>query len=1363
MMFLTDSLLQLLLVSMVSSTVIIVIVSAASYLLRHHSAAVRHRVWTLSLLAVLLLPLGLFILPQFGPAWSSTPAPGPVAGKAVNEFSRPDQNFEVPAKKEKFEQVVTVDENVTHEMSQNRTPIFQSNSGTVEAKSREESNFAPEANSLAPWNKFSAKIFLHAVFCIWLVGVVIGLLQLVRCQVVAWRLTRSAVPVLDESTQAESEAIQKTLGIGRQLPLLCSPDAAVPLTLGAFRPVIVLPAGFGHWDRNRLQLVLAHEMAHVRRRDVLLQWIARFACVIYWCNPLVWLANWRIRVERERACDDVVLMDFQDQPTQYAGQLVNVAAALANRKVPSICGVAMASHSQLEQRVRAILDPKLRRTRVSRTMGRTLGIATVAIVVALCLLSPSSNRNPGISVANAVAEESVDDKLDESKATRDLTLVSGMVVDEQEQAVPGTKVKASLLGGEIIEITAVTDADGKFMLEVPTKRVAGLSIHAQGPTGTLGYTKLPWEIEFGKPVTASKIELLEPREVKVHVLATNNTPASNIPVVVHSDFFTIARGTTAADGRAVLSVPQQATLQFVLADGGSNGVDYSLFRDPEAPKSDPYQLAHDHDQKISMKLSPTRSLTICAVDGAGNPIEGASVSPWYIELPKKGGDANLGALWRTETDANGKATLKSMPLEHQRKLTIWVRKSGYMAEERLWVDVKEAEPEVTTKLLPLVPVEGRVLNHDGTPAAGIKVMASGDSIRADTQRRETTTDADGSFRIDVEPQSYFMFLAGDDEKWASAIEARIVLNQPVKDVELLLEPARRVYGRLTTAGTDEPIANQYMTLYQKEGKRYYYYDLPVDKQLPNPTDTNKAIVPRIIKSMRSKADGTFEFFTGPGEFYLHGPAGMKAPEFEVAGDSVELNVEAPRPVTGKLKGRVVNASAPEQGTAELVVFGYPETHDGNFLRATTENDGSFEDAVSRVPQLVGVFNKHRSLGAVKRMEAGATELLLTMQPTAVMAGTLLLSGSDLPAANREIGAAIDIKFEGGNSMPAFKRSATTDEQGRFSIAGIIPDREYRLTVVADRDNDGRARAWESVGAVTAKKAGRFDAGEFKLSPTYRPLTVREQIDRAFENQDKLEQRLAQRLADAKLSHQQILLFVSDAESTDTREFFEARYDHSRQNNALQTSLASFFTIVVDSQQAEFLNKHRLSVPEPRSATFAILDLSGECVVEWNSSELQKDGNLDRDRLNALLEERILKLADAKDQLTEALTKAGKENKRVLVQISGPSCAPCILLSRFLDSQSELLKKDYVYLKLDRRMPRADETISRLRPNKEGGIPWMVILDAKGKALATSDAEHGNIGYPNSPASRLHFEQMIRTTRQRLTNEEVVSLLAPLEK
>ena len=79
------------------------------------------------------------------------------------------------------------------------------------------------------------------------------------------------------------------------------------------------------------------------------------------------------------------------------------------------------------------------------------------------------------------------------------------------------------------------------------------------------------------------------------------------------------------------------------------------------------------------------------------------------------------------------------------------------------------------------------------------------------------------------------------------------------------------------------------------------------------------------------------------------------------------------------------------------------------------------------------------------------------------------------------------------------------------------------------------------------------------------------------------------------------------------------------------------------------------------------------------------------------------------------------------------------------------------------MPRADETISRLRPNKEGGIPWMAILDAKGKALATSDAEHGNIGYPNSPASRLHFEQMIRTTRQRLTNEEVASLLAPLEK
>ena len=76
-----------------------------------------------------------------------------------------------------------------------------------------------------------------------------------------------------------------------------------PLTLGLFRPVILLPAGWRDWSAEQLRLVLAHELAHVRRRDFLAGLVAELAVCLCWFHPLVrWLAG-RLRLEQEYAAD----------------------------------------------------------------------------------------------------------------------------------------------------------------------------------------------------------------------------------------------------------------------------------------------------------------------------------------------------------------------------------------------------------------------------------------------------------------------------------------------------------------------------------------------------------------------------------------------------------------------------------------------------------------------------------------------------------------------------------------------------------------------------------------------------------------------------------------------------------------------------------------------------------------------------------------------------------------------------------------------------------------------------------------------------------------------------------------------------
>ncbi len=79
------------------------------------------------------------------------------------------------------------------------------------------------------------------------------------------------------------------------------------MTCGAWHPVLLLPDAAENWPLERRRVVLLHELAHIKRLDWLTQTLAYIAGSLHWFNPLVWLAARRMRVEREQACDDLVL------------------------------------------------------------------------------------------------------------------------------------------------------------------------------------------------------------------------------------------------------------------------------------------------------------------------------------------------------------------------------------------------------------------------------------------------------------------------------------------------------------------------------------------------------------------------------------------------------------------------------------------------------------------------------------------------------------------------------------------------------------------------------------------------------------------------------------------------------------------------------------------------------------------------------------------------------------------------------------------------------------------------------------------------------------------------------------------------
>ena len=208
-------------------------------------------------------------------------------------------------------------------------------------------------------------------------------------------LQRTARRIKENRFQRMLDDLRQLYEFEPRVRLLATDRIGAPLVVGAFRPAILLPADHSQWPSQRIAMVLSHELAHIQRRDLFWQLLGRLSAAIYWFHPLVWLAVRRMRLERERACDDRVLL-AGIEPTDYATGLVECAAALRGRPMKMALGISMAQPSQLETRIRSILDASLKRAPVSVRVRQSIIAATTALVLTLSLLRPFS---PVVSTA----------------------------------------------------------------------------------------------------------------------------------------------------------------------------------------------------------------------------------------------------------------------------------------------------------------------------------------------------------------------------------------------------------------------------------------------------------------------------------------------------------------------------------------------------------------------------------------------------------------------------------------------------------------------------------------------------------------------------------------------------------------------------------------------------------------------------------------------------------------------------------------------------------------------------------------------------------------------------------------------------
>jgi hypothetical protein len=318
--------------------------------LRRAGAAARHLVWALALGGLLILPAAGALLPPLRGAWTSAPT-------GTREFA-----------------VVM--------------PPPAGRAAVPPSGLRETAVLAPESpmRGAAP-TEWRRPRWPGLAVPLWGLGVLLVLGSLTLSLIRVGRLRRSSRIETGARWRELVREVSAELGLRRPVTLLRSTGPAMPMTWGAWRPAVLLPAEADRWPAARCRDVLRHELAHVRRGDWAIQLVASLACALHWFNPLVWIAARALRTERERACDDQVLR-AGTKPSDYAGHLLDIARAL--RTDAALAGLTLARPARLEGRLLDVLDAGRPRSGVTQRQLAAAACCAVALALPLGAAAPSA-------------------------------------------------------------------------------------------------------------------------------------------------------------------------------------------------------------------------------------------------------------------------------------------------------------------------------------------------------------------------------------------------------------------------------------------------------------------------------------------------------------------------------------------------------------------------------------------------------------------------------------------------------------------------------------------------------------------------------------------------------------------------------------------------------------------------------------------------------------------------------------------------------------------------------------------------------------------------------------------------------------
>lgn len=576
----------------------------------------------------------------------------------------------------------------------------------------------------------------------WLIGVTGMLARTAAALAGAGRLRRFCRPA-DPAIEAVAAELRRSLRIARRVGVAVCDAIVVPAAMGIVRPLVLIPAALLSIPPEQLRAVLAHELAHIRRHDYLVN-IAQFIFeALLFFNPAAWWVSRQIRQEREACCDGLAQAALGGH-VDYAQALADCAIGLAGPP-PALQSLAGREGSLLD-RILRLTRPDYR-PRLRLPWHGLILVMLIATLVLACLKKGTEKAAEALS--GFLSTEQVDEMeaiqkqyaLPQASTDTESTYeLSGHIRTADGDPITAriNLVLSEYAGDQTSHIAISADRDNRFRHKT---HFGSVTIYASAPGYGLA-TVGPIRHATKDPVSNVDVVLKRGYEARIRMIDLTGRPLGGVRLT----------GYYAGVGNQILKLSSDDNGIAVLDGISSAPLDLAAIV-PGYQQSEKNKLSLAAGQTVDWTMQPAHPTHVKIVDSAtSRPIEGAELHLVTRTAPGRGIGANESEAIAL-TDANGMITLDT--LDDTFMYHYFVESPDHRREKLM--NISSGKDVIVALGRPLI-VKGRVLGLDKLDRRGRRgdltinvnqpFNAPGYSTYASRAIPVTDLDGIGEFTID---------------------------------------------------------------------------------------------------------------------------------------------------------------------------------------------------------------------------------------------------------------------------------------------------------------------------------------------------------------------------------------------------------------------------------------------------------------------------------------------------------------------------------------------------------------------------------------------------------------------------------------